>query len=68
MKLEFGEGLIGRGCGVRRLLVGLVVLDRHGGFPMQLATWFTALPAVQNGWTFSVFLILLAVWLCLRRR
>jgi hypothetical protein len=35
---------------------------------MQLAPWFTVLPAVQNGWTFAAFLILLAVWLALRRR
>jgi hypothetical protein len=35
---------------------------------MQLAPWFTALPAVQNGWTFAAFLILLAVWLWLSRR
>jgi hypothetical protein len=33
VKLEFGEDVIGRGCGVRRLVVCLVVLDRHGGFP-----------------------------------
>jgi uncharacterized protein (TIGR03382 family) len=35
---------------------------------MQLAPWFTALPTVQNGWTFAAFVILLAVWLVLRRR
>ena len=33
VKLEFGEDVIGRGCGVRQLVVCLVVLDRHGGFP-----------------------------------
>src|SRR5258708_23745350 len=32
VKLEFGEDVIGRGCGVLRLVVCLV-LDRHGGFP-----------------------------------
>jgi hypothetical protein len=35
---------------------------------MQLAPWFTALSAVQNGWTFTAFMVLLAVWLSLRRR
>ncbi len=35
---------------------------------MQLALWITALPAVQNGWTFSAFIVLLVVWLALRRR
>jgi hypothetical protein len=33
VKLEFGENVIGRGCGTRRLVDCLVVLDRHGGFP-----------------------------------
>ena len=33
VKLEFGKDVIGRGCGVRLLVVGLVALDRHGGFP-----------------------------------
>ena len=33
VKLEFGEDVIGRGCGVWLLVVGLVALDRHGGFP-----------------------------------
>lgn len=35
---------------------------------MQLAPWLNALPAVQNGWTLAAFVILLAVWLALRRR
>jgi len=34
---------------------------------MQFTLWLTALPAVQNGWTFSAFLILFVVWLWLRR-
>ena len=33
VKLEFGKDVIGRGCGVWLLVVGLVALDRHGGFP-----------------------------------
>jgi hypothetical protein len=36
--------------------------------PMQLALWITALPYVQNGWTFSAFLILISVWLYRCRR
>jgi len=35
---------------------------------MQLAPWFNALPAVQNGWTFAAFMILLAIWLAYGRR
>jgi len=36
---------------------------------MQLDPWFNALPAVQNGWSLSAYLILLAVsvWLSERR-
>src|SRR6185312_14740280 len=33
VKLEFGEDVIGRGCGVRRLVACVVVFDRHGGLP-----------------------------------
>jgi hypothetical protein len=33
VKLEFGKDVIGWGCGVWLLVVGLVALDRHGGFP-----------------------------------
>jgi hypothetical protein len=33
VKLEFGEDVIGWGCGVRWLVVCFVVLDRHSGFP-----------------------------------
>jgi hypothetical protein len=33
MELELGEDVIGRGCGERQLVVGLVMLDRHDGFP-----------------------------------
>jgi hypothetical protein len=33
----------------------------------QLSLWITALPYVQNGWTFSAFVVLIAVWLSLRR-
>ena len=35
---------------------------------MQLAPWLNALAAVQNGWTFSAFVILLVVWLAIHRR
>lgn len=35
---------------------------------MRITPWISALAAVQNGWTFTAFLILLAVWLVLRRR
>ncbi len=34
---------------------------------MQLAPWLTALSTVQNGWSFAAFLVLLAIWLALRR-
>jgi hypothetical protein len=35
---------------------------------LKLSPWINALAAVQNGWTFAAFLVLLAVWLALRRR
>jgi hypothetical protein len=35
---------------------------------MQLTPWFSVLPAVQNGWTFAAFLVIVAIWLSLRRR
>jgi hypothetical protein len=35
---------------------------------MQLAHWFYVLPAVQNGWTFAAFLVLLTVWVVHHRR
>ena len=32
VKLQFVQDVVGRGCGVRRLVAGVVVIDRHGDF------------------------------------
>ena len=46
--LEFGEDMIGRGCGVRRLVVCLVVLDRHGGSPaLGVAAFVDEIPGAR---------------------
>ncbi len=34
---------------------------------MRIDLWIAALATVQNGWTFTAFMILLAVWLRQRR-
>jgi hypothetical protein len=47
------------------LIESLIHLEAR---PMKLSLWMTALPAVQNGWNYCAFVVLIAVWLYLRRR
>ncbi len=35
---------------------------------MQITPWITGLAAVQNGWSFAAFALVLAVWLLTRPR
>jgi hypothetical protein len=34
---------------------------------MQYTPWLTILPAITNSWSFTAFLVLIAVWLYHRR-
>src|ERR1700678_1876836 len=50
VQLEYGKDVIGRGCGVSLLVVGLSALDRHGGFPfVGSAALIAAFMATKGG-------------------
>ena len=50
VKLEFGEDVVGRGCGVRQFVVCLVVLGRHGELPfVRSAAPIAAFMATKGG-------------------
>ena len=50
VELKFGEDVVGRGCRVRRLVAGVVVIGRHGRFPfVGSAAPIAAFVATKSG-------------------
>ncbi len=50
VKLEFGKDVIGRGCSVWLVVIGLGAFDRHGGFPfVGSAALIAAFVATKGG-------------------